>query len=69
MRNCLPAWRLATGLEKPRFFFNPAQWAFLGFLGFLGLSRFLGFLGVFWFFYIYAQKREFLGFFQFQEYF
>jgi hypothetical protein len=34
---------------------------------------FLGFLGFFWFFgfffiYIFAQKREFLGFFQFQEY-
>ena len=25
--------------------------------------------GVFCFFYIFAQKREFLGFFQFQEYF
>jgi hypothetical protein len=23
----------------------------------------------FWFFYVFAQKREFLGFFQFQEYF
>jgi hypothetical protein len=34
---------------------NPAQWAFLGFFGFVG------------FFYIFAQKREFLGFFQFQE--
>jgi hypothetical protein len=33
---------------------------------------FFGFLGVFgfiWVFYILAQKREFLGFFQFQEYF
>jgi hypothetical protein len=32
-----------------------------------------GFLGFFWFFgvifYVFAQKREFLGFFQFQEYF
>jgi hypothetical protein len=29
----------------------------------------LDFLGFFGFFYIFAQKREFLGFFQFQEYF
>jgi hypothetical protein len=28
-----------------------------------------GFLGFFGFFYKFAQKREFLGFFQFQEYF
>jgi hypothetical protein len=39
-------------------------------------ADFLGFFLVFWFFgfffvflYIFAQKREFLGFFQFQEYF
>jgi hypothetical protein len=35
-----------------------------GFFGVFGL--FGGFLG---FFYIFAQKREFLGVFQFQEYF
>ncbi len=30
---------------------------------------FVGFFWVFWgFLYIFAQKREFLGFFQFQEY-
>jgi hypothetical protein len=29
---------------------------------------FLVFFWVFWVFYIFAQKREFLGFFQFQEY-
>jgi hypothetical protein len=34
--------RLGTGLEKTRFFFNPAQWVFLGFWGFFFL--------VFWFF-------------------
>jgi hypothetical protein len=37
---------------------NPAQWVFL---------RFFGFFLVF--FYIYSPRREFLGFFQFQEYF
>jgi hypothetical protein len=41
------------GWKKPGFFFYPAEWFFLGFWVFL---------------YIYAQKREFLGFFQFQEY-
>ncbi len=30
---------------------------------------FFGFFGFFWVFYVCAQKREFLGFFQFQEYF
>jgi hypothetical protein len=63
-----------AGLEKTRFFltqpsglfwfflvfFNPAQWVILFFFGFLG---FLGF------FYKFAQKREFLGFFKFQVYF
>ncbi len=29
----------------------------------------VGFFGFFGFFYIFAQKREFLGIFQFQEYF
>jgi hypothetical protein len=52
-----------AGLEKTRVFFNknPAQWVFFCFV-----FGFLGFLG---FFYIFAQNREFLGFFQFQEYF
>jgi hypothetical protein len=47
-----------AGLEKTRFFFiiktSPVGCFFSG---------------VFWTFYIFAQKREFLGFFQFQEYF
>jgi hypothetical protein len=42
---------------------------FFGFSGFSGFLGFLGFLGVFGFFYLDAQKREFLGFFPFQEYF
>ncbi len=47
-------------LEKT-FFFNPAQLFFLGVL--------LGFYVFFLVFKnIFAQKREFLGFFQFQEY-
>jgi hypothetical protein len=37
---------------------KPAQWGFFGFFGFFGV-----------FILIFAQKREFLGFFQFQEYF
>jgi hypothetical protein len=41
---------------------KPAQWVFLFFL------VFLVFLVFFIFLYIFAQKREFLGFFQFQEY-
>ncbi len=45
-----------AGLEKTRFFLKKTQPS-----------------GFFWvlcfFFYIFAQKREFLGFFQFQEYF
>jgi hypothetical protein len=47
-----------AGLDKtqPSGFF----WVFLVFLGFFGF---------FGFFYILAQKREFLGFFQFHEYF
>jgi hypothetical protein len=51
-----PELRLYAGLEKPCFFLNPAQW----------LLFFLVFLG---FVYKFAQKKEFLGFFQFQEYF
>ncbi len=43
---------------------------FLFFGFFLDFSGFSGFFGVFLgFIYILAQKREFLGFFQFQEYF
>jgi hypothetical protein len=54
----LAAQLLLPGLEKTRVFLkNPAQWVFLVFFGFL------------MFFYIFAQKRESLGFFQFQEYF
>jgi hypothetical protein len=63
---CCQGWK-KPGLNKknqPSGFF-----VFLG--GFLGF--FWGFFGVFWFllgfFYIFAQKREFLGFFQFQKYF
>jgi hypothetical protein len=53
---------LKAGLEKTRVFKQITQpsgffWFFLGFLGFL------------WFFYKFFQKRKFLGFFQFQEYF
>ncbi len=56
----LAAQLLLPGLEKPGFLKKKNQpsgfffWVFWVFLGF---------------FYIYAQKREFLGFFQFQEYF
>jgi hypothetical protein len=50
------AGRLEPGLEKTRLKKKqPAQWVFLGFLWFV--------------FYIFAQKKEFLGFTQFQEYF
>ncbi len=55
---------LVAGLERTQvFFFNPAQWVFWV------IWFFFGFFGFFGFFYIFAQKREFLGFFQFQEYF
>ncbi len=47
------------GWKKPGFKKKPALWFFFVFLG---LLVFLGF-------YIFAQKREFLGFFQFLEYF
>jgi hypothetical protein len=52
---------LSEGWKKPGFFKKtPAQWVFLGFWVFW----------FFWFFFdIFAQKREFLGFFQFQKYF
>jgi hypothetical protein len=54
-----------AGLGKTRFKKKPAQWLFLGFLGFFGVFFFCFFC----FFYIFAQKRKFFGFFQFQEYF
>ncbi len=50
---------LDAGLEKTRKKKKPAQWFFWGFLGSFG----------FFVFYTFSQKREFLGFFQFQEYF
>ncbi len=52
----LAAKLLKAGLEKTRVFLKkkPAQWFFIVFFGFLG------------FFYTFAQKREFLGFLQFQ---
>jgi hypothetical protein len=50
-----------SGWRKPGFFLNPAQRVFFFFFFF--------FLGFFLFFFIFAQKSEFLGFFQFQEYF
>jgi hypothetical protein len=56
-----------AGLEKTRFFLNPAQWGFLGFFGFFGFFGVFGVFRVFWGFF--AQKRGFLGFFQFHEYF
>ncbi len=69
--------RLVAGLEKTRFLKKPSPvvffgffWFFFGFFGVFGVFLgFSGFFGVFWFFNIFAQKREFLGFFQFQEYF
>jgi hypothetical protein len=51
---------MEAGLEKTHFFFKPSPVVFLGFLGFF-------FVVVF--FYIFVRKGEFLGFFQFQEYF
>jgi hypothetical protein len=51
-----------AGLQKTRFFLKKTSpWFFFVF--------FLGGVGFLVFFYIFAQKREFLGFFQFQEYF
>ncbi len=43
---------------------KPAQWVSLDFFFFW----FFQFFSFFRFFYIFAQKRDFLGFFQFQEY-
>ncbi len=59
-----PALLREAGLEKTRVLKKTSPVGFLGFLGFFGF-----FLVFFVFFYIFAQKREFLGFFQFQEYF
>ncbi len=62
-----PLFACCQGWKKPRFFFkNLAQCFFWGFLGFFVF--FLGFLFFFGFFYIFAQKREFLWFFQFQAF-
>jgi hypothetical protein len=52
---------LAAGLEKTRVKKKTSP------VGFFFV--FLGYFGFFRFFYIFAQKREFLGFFQFQEHF
>ncbi len=53
-----------AGLEKTRVFLEtqPSGFFLFGILGFLVFGFFLGFFG---FFYIFAQKREFLGIFQF----
>jgi hypothetical protein len=56
---------LDAGLEKTRFKKKTSPVFFWVFLGFL--RDFLVFLVLF--LNIFAQKREFLGFFQFQEYF
>ncbi len=48
---------LAAGLEKTRVILKRTSPVFFFFFFF------------FWFFHIFAQKREILGFFQFQEYF
>jgi hypothetical protein len=54
-----------AGLEKTRVFLkNPAQCFFWFFLGYFVFFVFLGFLG---FLNIFAQKREFLGFFSFKN--
>jgi hypothetical protein len=53
--SCLAGLVKTRGLKK-----NQPSVFFVGFLGFLVFFRF---------FYIFAQKREFLVFFQFQEYF
>ncbi len=56
---------LVVGLEKPGFFFKKnSPVGFLVFWGFfLVLFGLFRVFPVFWFFYIFAQKREFLGFF------
>jgi hypothetical protein len=53
---------LKAGLEKTRLFKKVTQPS--GFFAVFWVS-----LGFYVFFYIFAPKREFLGFFQFQEYF
>jgi hypothetical protein len=55
--------RLKAGLEKTRFFLLKPSPVIFGF--FWVFCVFWGFVV----FLIFAQKREFLGFFQFQEYF
>jgi hypothetical protein len=61
--------------KKPGFFKKKTQpsgfyWVSWNFFGVSwGFSGFLGFLGFFCFFYKFVQNRQFLGFFQFQEYF
>jgi hypothetical protein len=67
-----PPSRLAfcsQGWKKPGFLYKKNQPS--GFLGFLVFFGFFGFFFFFLFFYtgIFSQKREFLGFFQFQEHF
>ncbi len=58
----------SQGWKKPVFYKKkPSPVVFFRFFGFLGF--FWIFWGFFRFFYIFAQKREFLGFFHFQEYF
>jgi hypothetical protein len=55
-----------AGLEKPGFEKKTAQWVFFGGVFWV----FCFFLWFFWFFFnIFVQKREFLGFYPFQEYF
>jgi hypothetical protein len=58
---------LEAGLEKTRVLKKTRPGVFWGFFG--DFFRFFVFLGFFGLFYIFTQKREFLGFFQFQEYF
>jgi hypothetical protein len=56
------------GWKKPGLKKKPPSGFFFGGGGGLGIFWVFWFFGVFSFFYIFAQKREFLGFFQFQEY-
>jgi hypothetical protein len=51
-------WGRIVSAETGRVGKNPAQWDFFGFFGFFIV-----------FFYLFALKREFLGFFHFWEYF
>ncbi len=56
----------SPGSSPPRSAFSPLAMAGSGRVGkkpsSVGFLGFLGFLGVFGFFYIFAQKREILGF-------